>query len=55
MDAEIDFEREPRVRPAAPGESLSARYPFFWSGYLLADTAAPPTPPADAAAEAAAN
>jgi hypothetical protein len=51
MDAEVDFEREPRVSPGAVGESLSARYPFFWSGYLLADTAAPPAPP-DAAANA---
>ncbi len=49
MDAEIDPAREPRVRPGPPGESVSARHPFFWSGYLLADTAAPPTPPADKA------
>jgi hypothetical protein len=43
------------VRPGPPGESISARHPFFWSGYLLADTAAPPAPPADDAADKAAQ
>ncbi len=55
MDEEIDPAREPRVRPGPPGESISARHPFFWSGYLLADTAAPPAPPADDAADKAAQ
>lgn len=38
MDSPIDPTREPRIEyPSGAGE-LKARHPFFWAGYLLADT-----------------
>jgi len=39
--AELDPEAEPRVRGAAAGP-LRGAHPFFWAGYLLADTGALP-------------
>lgn len=51
METPLDFDREPRVKKAANGEAMTARHPFFWSGYLLVDTGwSPPKdkPPAAA-------
>ena len=42
MQAEIDPHREPRAHLVAGEPPLKASHPFFWSGYLLADTGASP-------------
>jgi len=39
---EISIEREPKLRPAVVAAPMFADHPFFWSGYLLIDTGAPP-------------
>lgn len=44
-DGDLDPSGEPRVQPAAPGESISASHPFFWAGYMLVDTGVDPTRP----------
>ncbi|MCA9270322.1 MAG: CHAT domain-containing protein, partial [Planctomycetales bacterium] len=41
-DTELDPHREPRIKPGAVEDSLKAQHPFFWSGYLLADTGSEP-------------
>ncbi len=41
VDAELDLDKEPRVR--APGaSSLKPEHPFFWAGYMLVDTGVQP-------------
>ncbi len=43
MQTPLDFNREPRIKKSTGGEGMTARHPFFWSGYLLVDTGwAPP-------------
>ena len=44
-DDPVEVEQEPRVQRAPAVEGLTARHPFFWSGYMLVDTGW--TPPAD--------
>ena len=51
MQADIDPNREPRVRVPAGEEPLKASHPFFWSGYLLADSGASPVNAAPPAAK----
>ena len=34
----LDLNREPRVKRSPGGDSVTGRNPFFWAGYLLADT-----------------
>ena len=43
MERDIDVDREPRVKPGDLEASIKADHPFFWSGYLLADTGGRPT------------
>ena len=38
---------EPRLNEAGGGELPSAKHPFFWSGFLLADLGAKPQDSAD--------
>lgn len=38
----IDLPREPRVEAARLENDMTTRHPFFWSGYLLADTGSVP-------------
>jgi CHAT domain-containing protein len=43
MQTPLDMSREPRIKRAAPreqaaGDSTTGQNPFFWAGYLLADT-----------------
>lgn len=40
----LDPEREPRLKTAQLEHRLPSDHPFFWSGYLLVDTGAPPEP-----------
>lgn len=42
--AELELEAEPRIRSGAGGP-LRGEHPFFWAGYLLADTGAIPEEP----------
>jgi len=44
-DGEVSSETEPRVKKTAAEQALTARHPFFWSGYLLVDPGL--EPPAD--------
>ena len=46
--AEIDPEREPRIKLSASADLIRADHPFFWSGYILADTGTGPARDADA-------
>jgi tetratricopeptide (TPR) repeat protein len=39
---EIDPDREPRVKASPTDPPIAAQHPFFWSGYLLIDTAGAP-------------
>ncbi len=39
---EIEPSREPRVKSTGLEEPFAASHPFFWSGYLLADTGSAP-------------
>jgi hypothetical protein len=50
MASEVDPDFEPRVKASRLDEPLSARHPFFWSGYMLVDTGQTPRRD-DAAAE----
>lgn len=34
----VDFDRESRIKKSADGDAITARHPFFWSGYMLVDT-----------------
>ncbi len=45
MQSEIDASREPRLRLGALDEPVRADHPFFWAGYLLADTGLSPVQP----------
>jgi hypothetical protein len=36
-DGTVTSETDPRVKKTTADKSLTARHPFFWSGYLLAD------------------
>jgi hypothetical protein len=38
QSADLEPEREPRVKLGASAPMLKTDHPFFWSGYLLADT-----------------
>jgi tetratricopeptide (TPR) repeat protein len=40
--SDVDFGREPRVKPPPTETNLKAEHPFFWSGYLLVDTGVEP-------------
>ena len=42
MHTEIDPNDEPRVQAKSMEKPLLGRHPFFWSGYLLADTGSAP-------------
>ena len=42
-DSELDLQREPRVRETSADEPFQADHPYFWAGFLLADTGADPT------------
>ncbi len=42
MQNELDPEREPRLKAFTAESGLTARHPFFWSGYLLVDTGGEP-------------
>ncbi len=44
-DGEVSSETEPRMKKTAAEQALTARHPFFWSGYLLVDPGL--EPPAD--------
>lgn len=44
-DGAVDSERDPRVKRTTNPLELTAKHPFFWSGYLLADPGL--EPPAD--------
>jgi hypothetical protein len=39
----LDSTREPRIKAPAATEGLTGEHPFFWSGYLLADTGSDPS------------
>ncbi len=36
-DGLVDSETEPRVKRSSGSTELTAKHPFFWSGYLLVD------------------
>jgi hypothetical protein len=38
IQSPLDLNREPRVKRSPGGESVTGGNPFFWAGYLLADT-----------------
>lgn len=44
-DATLNPEAEPRLKAKPREEPPLARHPFFWAGYVLADTGAPAAPP----------
>jgi tetratricopeptide (TPR) repeat protein len=46
----LDLNREPRVKRLPGGDSVTGRNPFFWAGYLLADTGWSPPKAEQAAA-----
>ena len=41
-DSRLNLEAEPRLKRAATIDSPKATHPFFWSGYMLVDSGAPP-------------
>jgi hypothetical protein len=41
-ERELNVEAEPRVKAAKVEANIKATHPFFWAGYLLADTGATP-------------
>ncbi len=49
--SELDPNAEPRVKASSADDVITADHPFFWAGYLLADTGYRPNkedePPAD--------
>lgn len=47
---ELSPEKEPRLKRDTAKETMKAEHPFFWAGYLLADSGAPPVAPDEAAA-----
>jgi hypothetical protein len=44
MDTPLDLNREPRVKRSTGSDQPTAKFPFFWAGYMLVDTGW--TPPA---------
>jgi hypothetical protein len=42
QSAPVQIEQEPRIKASANDEPPTAGHPFFWAGYLLLDTGAPP-------------
>jgi hypothetical protein len=42
FNSPVIVEQEPRIKADPNDEPLSASHPFFWAGYLLLDTGAPP-------------
>jgi hypothetical protein len=50
--SEIDPDLEPRVVGVDRAAPLKPDHPFFWAGYLLFDTGAPPTAATELAAPA---
>jgi hypothetical protein len=42
FDSPVIAEQEPRLKVGANDEPLTASHPFFWAGYMLLDTGAPP-------------
>jgi hypothetical protein len=41
-DSRLNLQAEPRLKRATTVESPKATHPFFWSGYMLIDSGAPP-------------
>jgi hypothetical protein len=42
-DSRLSLEAEPRVKKSANDEAPKGNHPFFWAGYMLADSGTPPT------------
>jgi tetratricopeptide (TPR) repeat protein len=38
IDTPLDLTREPRIKRANTSDQPTAKYPFFWAGYMLVDT-----------------
>jgi hypothetical protein len=49
-ESELVLDREPRVIASELATSMTGAHPFFWAGYLLVDTGAPPPAVGDTAA-----
>ena len=45
IDTPLDLNREPRVKRANTADQPTAKFPFFWSGYMLVDTGWSPAGP----------
>jgi len=41
-DARLDLEAEPRIKRTITDQPPKADHPFFWAGYMLVDSGAPP-------------
>jgi CHAT domain-containing protein len=50
MDSRLSFDSTPRLKHGPTDEAPKASHPFFWAGYMLVDSSAPPED-ADAAAD----
>jgi CHAT domain-containing protein len=42
VHSELDYSREPRVKPPPEDVRITAEHPYFWSGYMLVDTGVEP-------------